>query len=327
MRQKTIAIALAMVMVAAFFAAGCTSQNGQESALEKVVVSELRSEFWLPVYLAQELGYFEDEGLDVEFVTYKDGPVALMGMLAGDSDFCMLSLEPVLRVYDQGKESKVIMATLQNKPYMFASRAEIQQVSDLKGTVIFAGMPGSAPYLFVESILTEAGLDPAIDVTFANLEYGAAVAALSNGSVDAAYVSAIRKPDVLAIGGNILVDATDPAQHKRIYGSEKYESSIVVVNSEFATARPEVVQKFASAAVKAMAWLAEHSDEEVASTVGTLLPNLEPGYIGALRSSYSPDGYISKDGYATVVDFSLKTGIITEPIPYEQIIDMSFIKQ
>ncbi len=76
---------LLLTMVAgasAIWAADTKSQAG----LTKVALAEAtRSEGWLPIYLAKELGYFKEEGLDPELVTYKDGPLALMGLLNGDA--------------------------------------------------------------------------------------------------------------------------------------------------------------------------------------------------------------------------------------------------
>lgn len=63
------------------------------------------------VHIADAMGYFEEQGLDVEFAVYGDGPVAFQGMHAGDSQFCMLSIEPVFRAFDEGLESKVAGST------------------------------------------------------------------------------------------------------------------------------------------------------------------------------------------------------------------------
>lgn len=300
----------------------------QKSVLTKIVISELRSEFWLPVYIAYELGYFKDEGLDVELVTYKDGPIAFQGMHAGNSQFCLLSTEPVLRAYDQGKESKIILSTLKNKPYMFVTRKDIKSIKDLKGKVIFAGMPGSAPYSFATSLLASEGLDPGKDVTWANMEYGASLGALEKGTVDGIYLRATAKNEVARLGANILVDVTDPDQHKKIYGSRMYESSIATVTKDFAEKHPATVQKFANAVVKAIIWQSKHSDEEVAKTAAPAFSGsrFNAELIRYIRSSLSDNGDITKEGYNTIEGFCLKEKIISKSIPYDKIIDTSYVR-
>ena len=84
---------------------GSSGSPEEQEELIPVTVSEFRGICWASAYLGYELGFFEDEGLDLEFMLYKDGPIAFQGMHAGDSDFCLLSIEPVMTAYDEGMES------------------------------------------------------------------------------------------------------------------------------------------------------------------------------------------------------------------------------
>jgi len=300
----------------------------QSQELTKVVVAELRSEFWMPAYLAETLGYYEDEGLEIEFVTTKDGPVAFQGMHAGSADFTMLSTEPVFRAQALGLESIIIMSTLTNKPYMFVGSPEITEVKQLKGKTIFAGMPGSAPHSFAIAILEKAGMSEG-DVTWAQMEYGASLGALEKGHIDASYIRSTAKKEVAAIGANILVDVSDPEQHKETYGTSRYESSIVTATKEFVENNPETVQKFANAVVRAMIWMNSNSDEDVAEMAAAMFQagNMTAESISYLRPSVSKDGFITEEGHATIVEFCLAEGIIDRDIPYEEVYDMSFIKK
>jgi len=337
-RWITVCGMMALLLSAVVIFSSCVRQTGSgqqnnqpsQTNLKKIVVAEAtRGETWLPVYLAHELGYYKEAGLDVQFVTYKDGPLAQMGLFAGDAQFCIIGLEPVLQAFDKGKESKVILTTTYNQPYMFATSKGINKISDLKGKVIFAGMAGSAPYYFARTVLKNEGLDPDKDVTFASLEYGAEVSALAKGEIDGSYVRATKAPEFLAVGANILADATDPAQHTKIYGSDRYEAMVVEVTNDYAKNNREDIQKFANAVYRAMLWQASHSDDEVAKKVSPLFPgrNIDAALIKTLRRSLSPDGSFTRKGYETVVNFCLNSGIITKPIPFESIIDQSFMEK
>lgn len=304
-------------------------QSQSPATLKKIVIAEAaRSEGWLPVYLAQELGYYREEGLEVQFITYKDGPLALMGLLNGDAQFCLIGFEPVLMAFEKGQDSKVILTTLNSQPYTFVGRKGLNSVRDFKGKVVFAGMPGSAPYFFVKTILRNNGLDPDKDVTFASLEYGAEIVAMSKGDIDGAFVRATRSPEVLKAGANILVDATDPRQHKAVYNSERYEAMAVQVTNEYIKEHPEDVQRFTNAVYKAMQWQAVHNDEEVARTVSPLFPGrtIDAQLIGVLRRCLSADGAYTEAGYATVEQFCRLNGIIDKSIPFAAVIDSSFIE-
>ncbi len=300
--------------------------EGTEEELTELTVAELRSEFWLPAYLAETLGYYEEEGLKINFVTTKDGPEAFQGMHAGSADFTMLSTEPVFRAQDQGLESIIIMSTLTQKPYMFVGAPDITEVEQLKGKNVFAGMPGSAPYSFALAIFEKAGMSEG-DVSWADMQYGASLGALEQGHVDAIYISSINKEEVEAIGANILVDVSDPEQHEELYGTSRYESSIITATKEFVDNNPEKIQKFANAVVRAMIWMDQNSDEDVAEMTGELFEaaNITADRISYLRPVVSKDGFITEEGHETIVEFCLKEGIIDSPIPYDEVYDMSFI--
>ncbi len=303
-----------------------SKENGkQEQELEKIVISEMRGESWLPVYVAEMLGYFEDEGLETEFVVYKDGPIAFQGMHAGDSQFCMLSTEPVLRAFDEGLESTIILPTVRSKQYMFATNSEITSMEELKGKAIFGGMPGSAPYSFVASALEEAGLT-VNDVEWINMEYGAALAALEQGTISAAYFDGIYINKLEEINANILINTMDPEQHKAIYGTEFYESQMVTVTKKFAEENPETVQKFVNAVMKAIQWQTEHTEKEIAEVVSPMFEGKDMvEIISILKDSLTTDGNYSKEGYEAIETFCLEQGIIEKPIGYENVIDMTYV--
>ncbi len=327
MREKRLfPMVLGLLLMALVVPGGVSAQTAEE-ALTKVVVAELRSEFWLPAYLAETLGYYKEEGLAVEFVTTKDGPVAFQGMHAGSAHFTMLSTEPVFRAQALGLQSTIIMSTLTNKPYMLISAPDITSVDQLKGKTIFAGAPGSAPHSFALSILEKAGLS-GTDVTWAQMEYGASLGAMEKGHIDASYMRSTVKDKVAAIGANVLVDVSDPVAHQEIYGTPRYESTIIVGTKKFVDENPETVQKFANAVIRAMIWLNQASDEEAAATVQPLFQgaNLTPQAIGFLRPSLSVDGLITEEGHDTIVSFCLEEKIIDRPLPFAEVYDLSFVR-
>jgi len=342
MMKKIIAAMLLLCSLAIF--AGCGSSqnqttdnsasgnNGESKELTKVVVSEFRDIDWMSTYVADLLGYFEEEGLDVEYAIYKDGPVAFQGMHAGDSDFCLLSAEPVLRAYDEGMESYLLLTNTKNRTYGFATSPEIKDIKDLKGKAVFAGMPGSAPYSFVLSLLKKAGLSEN-DVSFLNIEYGAAIVALAEGQADGIFFDIYNEKKLLEAvpEANVLVDTTDPETHKDLYGTEYCETAIVTCTKKFADENPETVQKFVNASVKALKWINEHSTKEVATLILPMFEGMtEQELVDKLdkfKSSISATGEIHSEGYETVENFCYEQGLIKEKIGYENIVASQFVEK
>jgi NitT/TauT family transport system substrate-binding protein len=308
------------------------NKAGETKELKKIVISEFRGLNWMSAYVADRLGYFEEEGLDAEFAIYKDGPIAFQGMHAGDSDFCLLSAEPVLRAYDEGMESYLILTNTKNRTYAFATKPDIKDMKDLKGKTVFAGMPGSAPYSFVLSLLKSAGLSEN-DVSFVNLEYGAAIVALAQGQADGIFFDIYNKKTLTESvpGVNILVDATNPETHKALYGTEYCETTIVTCTKKFADENPETVQKFTNASVKALKWINEHSVNEVAELVAPMFEGIDKqdlaNKIETVKTSFSKTGEIHTEGYKTVEEFCFEQGIIKKRIGYEEIVADQFVKK
>ena len=322
-------IAVLFLAICAFAALPGATLSASADGKTKVVVSEFRGIGWVPVHIAYQLGYFSDEGLDVEFVVYKDGPIAFQGMHAGSSHFCLLSQEPILCAFDEGLKSELIAAVLKTRLYAFVSRPEITQVSQLKGKTVFAGMPGSAPYSFVWSILKNAGLDPEKDVTFVNMEYGASAVALGQGHIDASYMNNDNRPEFAKIKHNVLMDTADLETRKSFFGAEKFEAEVITTTKKFSTEHPETVQKFVNAVVKGLSWLQKHSDSEAAELVHPLFEAMSKEALGAkiglFRVAYSEDGYISREGYEAVERFALRQGILKKAIGYDNFVNMTYV--
>ena len=326
MKKRIIALFIVTLMITGL--AACQ----KKSDLIQVNLNEVaHSIFYAPQYVAIEKGYFEEEGIDVEYAIYKDGPIAFQGMHAGDSDFCLLSAEPVMRAFDEGMESYFVLTNTNNRTYAFAANPEIKDVKDLKGKTIFAGMPGSAPYSFVLSILSEAGLSEN-DVSFINMEYGAAIVALAEGQVDGIFFDIYNKKTLQdAIPNvNILVDTTNPETHEKLYNTQYCQTTIVTCTKEFADKNPETVQKFVNANVKALKWISENSTEEVAKLLSPMFEGMTEEEFAnkfeAVKSSFSSTGEINEEGYKSVEDFCYEQGLIKERIGFENIVAPQFVE-
>lgn len=306
----------------------CSDKDSDLKDLTEVKVGDLRSEFWLPIYVAKELGYFQQQGLDIELIQFKDGPVELQSALNGEIDFAVLSVEPVLIAYDKGLKSTMLMATLKNKPFMLVANKDIHSMKELTGKIIAAGTPGSSPYAFVRSILKKYGIDPDKDVQLINMDYGASLVALTKNQIQATVLDSTRINQANIGDVNVLLDTTDPKTHQQIYGTTRYESTVVVASNAFITKHEQTTQHFINAMLSAIQWQQNHTDKEIAQLVAQYFPNLDmEDIIKLTRSSLSTDGLISKEGYKAMQQFAMTEGLIKHPIPYNELIDLSFIKQ
>lgn len=329
LKKKLCAAVVCALIACGMVLAGCHGAVAAQKKLTEVKVSEFRGISWCAVYIAQEKGFFADEGLDVTFVKYGDGPVAFQGMHRNDSQFCLLSQEPVLKAQIEGLKSKLIYTVLDTRVYGFVTAAGIKNVADLKGKAVFAGMPGSAPYSFVSSILREGGLDPEKDVTFINMDYGASAAALANNQIQASYVDVSNYADVIKLNVNFLVDTARPEDSAKYLKSEVFPSQIVVATAKFVEENPETVQAFINAFHRATLWMHENSDEAVADALVPYYAGLtKEGLVDRVKivkKSLTKTGYIGEKEEEFVQKYCMENGVIPRMIPYDEIVDMTFV--
>ena len=121
--------------------------NQPKNELKKVKVAEVtHSIFYAPQYLADSLGYYEDEGLDVELVLTPGADKVTAAVLSGDVNIGFCGSEATIYVYNQGEKDYLInFAALTKKDGSFiVSRKKIDNftLEDMKGKTVIGGRKG-----------------------------------------------------------------------------------------------------------------------------------------------------------------------------------------
>lgn len=95
--------------------------NQPKNELKKVKVAEVtHSIFYAPQYLADSLGYYEDEGLDVELVLTPGADKVTAAVLSGDVNIGFCGSEATIYVYNQGEKDYLVnFAALTKKMEVF----------------------------------------------------------------------------------------------------------------------------------------------------------------------------------------------------------------
>lgn len=148
-------VCLLIMIVASLLFVGCGG-NDNKIRLNEVT----HSIFYAPLYAAYNLGFFEDEGLEVTIESATGSDASMTALLSGSADIVLVGPETV--VYSQGtQDSPVIFGQLTQKDgSFFVSRDNITDftLDDLKGTTIIGGRQGGMPAMTLEYIIEQAGL-------------------------------------------------------------------------------------------------------------------------------------------------------------------------
>jgi len=137
----------------------------------------------LPPFVAQDLGYFKEENLDVELPRFEGGVGAFRALASGSVDLAGTSSEPVITAIAQGTDIKVVYTYAPNVDVSFVVGPKIREPADLKGKIIGIQEPGGFADVMSRVVLKQAKVDPR-DVKFQFVTTAGRVQALLTGTVD-----------------------------------------------------------------------------------------------------------------------------------------------
>lgn len=137
------------------------------------------------VWMADEKGFFEEEGLNITYRLFPSGTTALQSFRVGEGDILLGGDFPGLQYWVQNDKNYRLIAAIDRDPssYIVTARKEIMKGEDLRGKKI-ATRVGSTVDWFLSVYLAAHGMTKA-DVEIINLDGQVMPAALCQGDVDA----------------------------------------------------------------------------------------------------------------------------------------------
>jgi NitT/TauT family transport system substrate-binding protein len=266
--------------------------------------------YYLPLTLAEQLGYFRDEGLEVEILDFPGGAKALQAMMGGSADVVSGGFDHTIVMQARGQKLAAFVlqgATPAISLVLSAERAKSWRgPQDLKGMKIGVTAPGSSTNMFVNALLARGGLTHD-DVSIIGVGSGqSAVAAMLGGHLDA--LANIEPAVSMLVRSGKAVEKIETISERgarELYGAALPSGSLYT-KLAFLRDHPATVQALTNAMVRALQWLAAASDEDVADAVPRhYLLGDRALYLTALkrqRPSYSKDGRIPPEAAQAMLD-------------------------
>jgi NitT/TauT family transport system substrate-binding protein len=269
-----------------------------------IAVGGKSSLYYLPMTLADRLGYFKAEGLNVEIADFAGGSKALQAMLGGSADVTAGGFDHVIVLQARGQKVQGFVLMLSVPAISLGvtkeKAATYRSPKDLKGMKIGVTAPGSTTHMFVNRVLAMGGVAPD-EVSIIGVGGGpTAVAAARGGQIDA-LANVEPAITMLERSGTIKVIAESVTEQgaKAVFG-EKLPTGCLYTKQEFVQKNPNTVQALANGIVRALKWLQQASPEDVAKTVPKEYLMGEPDvYLAAFKKSrptYSTDGVFPQAG-------------------------------
>jgi NitT/TauT family transport system substrate-binding protein len=260
--------------------------------------------YYLPLTIAESLGYFKAEGLEVTINDFAGGAQSLRALVGGSVDVVSGAFEHTVNMQAKGQKLRafVLMGRAPQIVLGVSPKAvpNYKTVADLKGKKIGVTAPGSSTNVMANFVLAKAGLKPT-DVSFIGVGASSgAVAALRSGQIDA-----ISNLDpvitLLQRAGDIKVisDTRVVAEADKVFGGPM-PAACLYAKADFVDKNPATVQALANAIVRADKWIQGAGPGDIIKAVpDSYLLGDRAVYIDAYlaaKGALSPDGVIPEKG-------------------------------
>ena len=281
--KKLIALLLALVMVFALAACGGEGETTtteppaddttpvddttppEEPSAEPVTLNigymNNYGSLWA-LAAAQNLGYFEEEGITLELTSFDNGPNIIAAMENGSVDIGYIG-DGAHSLCVQGNASIIALSHISNGDAVIGG-PEVKTVADLKGKTVAYSSGTTSENILIQALASE-GMTTA-DITAMDMDASAIVTAMLSGQVDAC---AIWSPQSTTIideleGATILADNVT-------FADTSIALSSWIAMPESLESEHDVLVRFVRALFRGMDYAADGNYEEVAGWVAAIL--------------------------------------------------------
>ncbi|TAK35922.1 MAG: ABC transporter substrate-binding protein [Chloroflexota bacterium] len=319
-------------------AASSPAASPKPLSMQKVSVAGIALGQQTPIWIAQEKGFFKQEGLEVQFVNTPTGREIMSALIGGSVQFGVPSITDPLNAIEQGAQLRTVFTLTTAGELALVIRKDVAAklgitadmpadtaLRRVKGIKIGISSIGTGAHLQTSAVLKQRGVNTDTDVSFVPVGGGPALlAAYQQKAIDA--FAWVPPEDLMAEhAGDTLVFWFNQLDE---YKGLTYMT--LTVTKQFIDEHTDVVQAFVRGA--AQGWKYLMTDKEGAyqvfkthvpypdewlqkATFDTVYPNFQNGFW------FSRAGF---DKGVALANFGRKEPL---KVTYEQFVDERFVNQ
>lgn len=306
---------------------GCAQQN--EPALMSVTLSEVaHSIFYAPQYAAIELGYFEQEGIDLTLINSAGADKVMTALLSGDADIGLMGSEATIYVYNEGSSDPVInFAQLTQRAGNFlVAREPVPDFTwdSLRGQKVLGGRRGGMPQMVFEYILKQHGIDPEKDLDIdQSINFGLTAAAFMENDADFTvefepFATSLEKEGSGHIVASLGVDSGYVP-----YTAYSMPQSALEKN-------PQLAERFTNAIQRGLNYVNSHTAEEIAAVIAPQFPETDSESLATIveryrsQDTWKKDTIFTREAFLLLQDILDLAGELAKPVDYEVLVTTEF---
>lgn len=181
MRKLTMVLAITM----------CTVLSTAVSAAEKLKIGWVFAMANAPVLIADQKGYFKEQGINVEILQFNSGPLVHQALSAGELDMAYIGSPPVYHWYSRGLNSRILAKVNYGQASVITRKdSGINSINDLRGKKLAGVRIGSGMDVLLRGYVLEesAKMNPDKDLNVISMPPGNMDPSVEQKVVDAAFI-------------------------------------------------------------------------------------------------------------------------------------------
>lgn len=292
-----------------------------EAQTEITIGLPVTTSTFLPLYMAAEEGYFEEEGLDVEVVAFRGGTDLVRGMIAGAVDVGVTSLAGVNVGIAADQPLKAFYGGFNMAIFDWYATPDINSMEEAEGKRFGVTRIGSSTDFLTRYALELAGLDPETDVQI--VQGGGSperLAAMEAGQLDVNIFATPENFMAADAGFNLILRQRDIAPD--------YPFHVFFATEDYIANESDTIHAILRGFVKGVR--AAKADKERAVEVLVSRVGMEPEYSARAYDDFIgsiyEDGRLPSDaGMQSFWDIGIMSGEYEEPWELERFWDPTFV--
>ena len=323
--KKIISIVMcSLLCVLSFISFGCKKEDDNLIKLSEVT----HSTFYAPLYVAINMGFFEEEGLSIQLTSGEGADKVMASITSKSVDIGLMGPEAVIYCHlNNQKDYPVVFGQLTKRDGAFlVSKVNYENFdwSMVKGKRLLAGRKGGVPAMTLQYVLNQNGVETNelnfdTSVSFANM----AGVFQADDSVDFTTLFEPTASEVVSAGMGYIVASIGTDSGEVPY-------TAFATSKSFLEEKPEKVKKFLRAVTKGYEYVKNNDSSTVALALAPSFPGISENSLKITIESYlaidawSSTPVMSEESFNRLQDIMENAGELTSRVEFNKVVDNTY---
>ena len=196
--------------------------------------------------------------------------------------------------------------------------------SDLKGKTVIPGRKGGVPYMTLEYVIKQKGLNPKTDLKLDDsIKFDLMASAFTSGTADYVTLFEPTASNIQKLGKGYIVASVGKEAGEIPYTAYFAKKSYIQNNEK-------MIQEFTNAIYKGQKWVKEHTAKEIAEAIQSFFPDTDLELLTTAVQSYKDiDAWnetpvLKEESFNKLQDVISEAGELKQKAPYDKIVNNNY---